>query len=115
MITINRAVFFIRNLVPWSRFGRVDVLRTSTLTPFTGCQHVDLWRNREIRLGALLGAGGVLTLLLTAAMGYWLGSSQRSPTLLDLKRVSTAASGQNMAVATGAVSDEAEGVSFSTT
>lgn len=71
------------------------------------------WRNRELRLGAFIGAAGMLLLFLAAGVGYWCGSVQQSPySLLDLKRVSTAASGQNMAVATGAVSDEAEGVFF---
>ncbi len=71
------------------------------------------WRNRDLRLGALLGSAGMLTLFLAAGTGYWLGLAQRSPhSVLDLQQVSTAASGQNMAVATGAVSDEAEGVFF---
>lgn len=72
-----------------------------------------IWRNRELRAGTLLGATGMLLLFGAAVSGYWLGLAQRSPySMLDLKRVSTAASGQNMAVATGAVSDDAEGVFF---
>lgn len=71
------------------------------------------WRNRNTRLGALVGSAGMLTLFLAAGAGYWFGVAHRGPhALLDLKQVSTAASGQNMAVATGAVSDEAEGVFF---
>lgn len=55
----------------------------------------------------------MLLLFSAAGIGYWMGSTVRSPySSLDLKRVSTAASGQNMAVATGAVSDDAEGVFF---
>ncbi len=72
-----------------------------------------LWRNRDLRCGALIGALGMLLLFVAAGTGYWLGRVERSPySLLDLKQVSTAASGQNMAVATGAVSEEAEGVFF---
>ncbi len=72
-----------------------------------------LWRNREVRLGAMLGAAAMLVVFVAAGTGYWMGLSQRSPYAgLDLKQVSTAASGTNMAVATGAVSDEAEGVFF---
>ena len=71
------------------------------------------WRNPDLRSGALVGAAGMLVLFVATGAGYWLGLSQRSATpWLDLKQVSTAASGQNMAVATGAVSDDAEGVFF---
>ena len=69
--------------------------------------------NRDERWGAVLGAAAMLLLLFAAGIGYWMGLAQRSPyAMLDLNKVSTAASGQNMAVATGAVSDEAEGVFF---
>lgn len=71
------------------------------------------WRNPDLRIGALVGAAGMLLLFVATGVGYWLGQSQRSPhSWLDLKQVATAASGHNMAVATGAVSDDAEGVFF---
>ena len=71
------------------------------------------WRNPDLRNGALVGAAGMLLLFVASGAGYWLGLSQRSHNAwLDLKQVATAASGQNMAVATGAVSDDAEGVFF---
>ncbi|MGN6136318.1 MAG: hypothetical protein ACTHOU_17680 [Aureliella sp.] len=55
----------------------------------------------------------MLSLVLTAAAGYWLGSHSRQPaSLLELSPVASAASGANMAVATGQVSEEAEGVFF---
>ena len=71
------------------------------------------WHNPDLRKGALVGATGMLLLFVATGAGYWLGLSQRSHNpWLDLKQVATAASGQNMAVATGAVSDDAEGVFF---
>ena len=69
--------------------------------------------SRQGRSGVIAGAAAVLSLLACAAFGYWLGKD-RSGGLggLDLKQVSTAASGSNMAVATGQISDESEGVFF---
>jgi hypothetical protein len=48
-----------------------------------------------------------------AVGGYWWGRTERRPwSALELSQVSSAAAGSNMAVATGQVSDEAEGVFF---
>lgn len=46
------------------------------------------------------------------AAGYWLGRHQSPPAQIEILNAATAATGTNMAVATGAVSDDAEGVFF---
>ena len=71
------------------------------------------WWTRQRRQGMFWGALGMLTLVTTAALGYALGrqANPRSQPL-DLSLVSTAATGTNMAVATGQISEEAEGVFF---
>ena len=65
------------------------------------------------RQGLWVGALGMLALLLATATGYWLGSQERRQvSLLDLQPIAASATGTNMAVATGQVSEEAEGVFF---
>lgn len=73
----------------------------------------EILQHRTGRQGVLLGAAGILSLLACAGIGYWQGRSEPRPwSGLDLSQVSSAAMGSNMAVATGQVSDEAEGVFF---
>lgn len=71
------------------------------------------WWNTARLQGMVWGAVGMLTLVATAIVGYTLGRQANPRTQpLDLSLVSTAASGTNMAVATGQISEEAEGVFF---
>ncbi|MFO1063877.1 MAG: hypothetical protein U0892_08450 [Pirellulales bacterium] len=74
---------------------------------------IDVLKTRSGRLGFVAGTSAMLIVLGAGAMGYFLGS-QRTANLNDLllRNVSTAAAGSNMAVATGQISDEAEGVFF---
>jgi len=66
-----------------------------------------------VQLFAALSAFG---LCLTAAVGagFWLGTSRSSPNSLPLPllRASTAATSSTMAIATGQISDNAEGIFF---
>lgn len=65
------------------------------------------------RQGVIVGSFGMLALVLATAGGYWLGSRERKEARsFDLQPISAAATGANMAVATGPVSEEAEGVFF---
>lgn len=70
-------------------------------------------RSHDLQRGIFFGVAGTLLLVVSVAIGYWCGSKhQRQWSSLDLSQVSSAAIGTNMAVATGQVSDEAEGVFF---
>jgi hypothetical protein len=72
-----------------------------------------IFSNRAARQGFIAGVAGLSLLLAVAAFGYWLGSSRPTPyPFPELNRVSTAASGSNLAVATGLISEEAEGIFF---
>ncbi len=66
--------------------------------------------------GAVLGfiAGNAAAFLVIAAIacGYWLGLQDRSDKNIEVLQAATSATGTNMAVATGAVSDDAEGIFF---
>lgn len=74
---------------------------------------LSVFQSRQGRQGVALGASAIFSLILTASVGFWYGAhSQPGGLSLDLNTVSTAASGTNMAVATGQISDESEGVFF---
>lgn len=74
---------------------------------------LNIWRDRAGRQGVLVGVAGMLALLVAATTGYISGRQQNyRPLPLELSQASSAAIGSNMAVATGPVSDEAEGVFF---
>jgi hypothetical protein len=73
----------------------------------------EILQHRAGRQGVFAGAAGILALLTCAGIGYWQGRAERPAwPALELSQVSSAAMGSNMAVATGQVSDEAEGVFF---
>lgn len=76
---------------------------------------LNMWRDRTGRHGILIGVVGMLSLLVAGLVGYICGSQGQQGhglSSLNLSQVSSAAIGSNMAVATGQVSDEAEGVFF---
>lgn len=74
----------------------------------------EILQHRMGRQGVCWGAASILALLTCASVGYWHGRNERQPPWsgLDLSQVSSTAMGSNMAVATGPVSDEADGVFF---
>lgn len=68
------------------------------------------WRS-GVRLFATLSALG-LCLTVAVGSGFWLGSHRQSQIPLPLVHASTAATSSTMAVATGQISDNAEGIFF---
>lgn len=65
---------------------------------------------RAHRSRSMLGIS--LAILIAAGAGYFIGNHWRQPAPMETLRAATAAMGANMAVATGAVSDDTEGVFF---